>query len=160
MLAHICCFLSAFSLDGQNWTFSETEPFGGTVRFHGAPPITFSTRERPKFVFRQEEEEEEAEEEEEVDDDDDDDDGKANTPSARRPKMTWPVGLITGVSASCSPASASCCARCNRTTIGTYSPSTCSQCKHGWQHCENGHCYGGSKGGMDYTYTVFEPLTV
>lgn len=93
-------------------------------------------------------------------------DGTATTFTTReRPKLvfggpqhTVPIGLVTGVSAACSPPSAACCARCNRSTTGAPTPPTCSQCKHGWQHCEGGHCYGGSKGGMDYTYTVFEPL--
>ena len=33
------------------WTFSDTEPFGGTVRYTDGGSTTFSTRERPKFVF-------------------------------------------------------------------------------------------------------------
>eukprot|EP01052_Picozoa_sp_SAG31_P019787 SAG31_NODE_1459_length_8254_cov_4.297854_7_plen_144_part_00 len=118
------CTGHAYSDDGVAWTFSPTEPFGGTVHFTDESSITFSTRERPKFVY----------------------------------KRSTPIALITGVSASCSPPSATCCARCNRTTSGHYSAPTCSQCKHGWQHCEGGRCFGGSKGGMDYTYTLLEPL--
>jgi hypothetical protein len=52
--------------------------------------------------------------------------------------MTTPVALITGVSAACSPPSAACWARCNRTVSGSPSKQpagTCSQCKHGWQEC-------------------------
>lgn len=129
--AHNECFSGhAFSTDGMGWTFSSTEPFGGTVQFMGSghPPITFTTRERPKFLFKE------------------------------GTNHSVPIGLITGVSASCSPPSEQCCSRCNRTTLGSYSAATCSQCKHGWQHCQDGRCWGGSKGGMDYTYTVFEPL--
>jgi hypothetical protein len=82
-----------------------------------------------------------------------------------RPKFVYadkqhsvPIGLITGVSAACSPITEECCARCNRTVSGKFSNPTCSQCKHGWQHCDGGNCHGGSKGGMDFTYTFFEPL--
>ena len=142
LLYHVFCLLPyeakkecftghAFSADGERWTFSKTEPVGGEVDFSDGSQITFSTRERPKFVY-----------------------SDANN-------MTTPVALITGVSASCSPPSAACCARCNRTVSGAPSEQphgTCSQCKHGWQECYNGHCGGGSPGGMDYTYTVLQPL--
>jgi len=46
------CFSGhAFSIDGLDWTFSATEPFDGTVHFVEGSNMTFSTRERPKFVF-------------------------------------------------------------------------------------------------------------
>ena len=118
-------------MDGEQWTYSKTEPVGGTVAFSDGSSIAFSTRERPKFVY------------------------------ADSNNMTTPVALITGVSAACSPPSAACCARCNRSVSGAPSgqpQGTCSQCKHGWQTCTDGKCSGGSKGGMDYTYTVLQPL--
>lgn len=125
------CFTGhAFSADGQHWHFSQTEPVGGTAAFTDGSQISFSTRERPKFVYSDH-------------------------------HMTTPVALITGVSAACSPPSAACWARCNRTVSGSPSKQpagTCSQCKHGWQECHAGRCGGGSAGGMDYTFTLLQPL--
>lgn len=41
----------AFSMDGFTWTFSDVEPFGGTVNFTDGTSTTFSTRERPQVIF-------------------------------------------------------------------------------------------------------------
>jgi len=63
VLYHVYCLLPyakhkecmsghAYSTDGFNWIYSNTEPFNGTVTFtDGSPAITFSTRERPHVVF-------------------------------------------------------------------------------------------------------------
>jgi len=41
----------AFSADGFEWTFSDVEPFNGTVDFADGTATTFSTRERPQVIF-------------------------------------------------------------------------------------------------------------
>ena len=41
----------AFSMDGLVWTFSDVEPYGGTVRFADGSVKAFSTRERPQLHF-------------------------------------------------------------------------------------------------------------
>eukprot|EP00039_Didymoeca_costata_P033068 m.40577 g.40577 ORF g.40577 m.40577 type:complete len:362 (+) comp9681_c0_seq1:64-1149(+) len=40
-----------FSTQGHTWTYSEIEPFNGTVSHTDGTSTTFSTRERPKIVF-------------------------------------------------------------------------------------------------------------
>ena len=51
---HECASGHAFSRDGLEWTFSNRQPYSGTVTFtDGSAPITFSTRERPHVVFAQ-----------------------------------------------------------------------------------------------------------
>jgi hypothetical protein len=40
-----------YSRDGLTWTFSEVEPFNGTIRFEDGTRKTFATRERPQLVF-------------------------------------------------------------------------------------------------------------
>eukprot|EP01062_Namystynia_karyoxenos_P073626 TRINITY_DN70433_c0_g1_i1.p1 TRINITY_DN70433_c0_g1~~TRINITY_DN70433_c0_g1_i1.p1 ORF type:complete len:396 (+),score=114.56 TRINITY_DN70433_c0_g1_i1:86-1189(+) len=103
ILAHVYCLLPfaahkecysghAFSADGFNWTYSGTEPFNGTVRFADGSSRSFSTRERPKFVF-----------------------GDSDTARA------VPIAVITGVSPQpISPACDSCsegaCSQCKVTT--------------------------------------------
>jgi len=50
--AHKECYSGhAFSPDGFTWTFSDVEPFGGTVHFTDGSSTTFSTRERPQVIF-------------------------------------------------------------------------------------------------------------
>jgi len=40
-----------FSSDGFNWTFSDVEPYNGTVQFVDGTMTTFATRERPQIIF-------------------------------------------------------------------------------------------------------------
>ena len=88
-----CMSGHAFSRDGESWTFSNVEPFNGTVSFvGGSPPITFSTRERPHVVFAPED---------------------AN--------RTTPIGVTTGVSSqqpnpSCDACYKGACSQCKITT--------------------------------------------
>jgi len=50
--AHKECYSGhAFSADGFEWTFSDVEPFNGTVNFDDGTSTTFSTRERPQVIF-------------------------------------------------------------------------------------------------------------
>lgn len=50
--AHKECYSGhAFSADGFAWSFSDVEPFSGTVAFTDGTATTFSTRERPQVIF-------------------------------------------------------------------------------------------------------------
>ena len=46
--------MQVLSDSGLDWTFSRTEPFNGTVMYVDGGNTTFSTRERPKFVYSDE----------------------------------------------------------------------------------------------------------
>ena len=41
----------AFSLDGVEWTFSDVQPFNGSVAFTDGTAKQFATRERPQLTF-------------------------------------------------------------------------------------------------------------
>jgi len=41
----------AFSVNGLDWTFDQTQPFGGMVSFTDGTNKTFATRERPQLIF-------------------------------------------------------------------------------------------------------------
>eukprot|EP00656_Telonema_subtile_P035558 TRINITY_DN39534_c0_g1_i1.p1 TRINITY_DN39534_c0_g1~~TRINITY_DN39534_c0_g1_i1.p1 ORF type:complete len:372 (+),score=51.01 TRINITY_DN39534_c0_g1_i1:204-1319(+) len=49
-----CTSGHAFSEDGLSWVFGADEPFDGTVQFSDRTNTSFSTRERPHFLFRDE----------------------------------------------------------------------------------------------------------
>merc|ERR1711862_351522 len=62
ILYHVYCLLPysagkecssghAFSADVFAWTFSDIEPFNGSVAFSDGTSTTFSTRERPQVIF-------------------------------------------------------------------------------------------------------------
>ena len=95
------------TLAGIDWTFSKSEPFGGTVTYVDGGNTTFSTRERPKFVYSDE---------------------TMTRPVAVITGVSQAFGFVDGHV--CSKASKACCATCNHTVTGHYEPPTCSQCKH------------------------------
>lgn len=41
----------AYSRNGLDWTFSDVEPFGGTVQYTDGTNQSFATRERPQLTF-------------------------------------------------------------------------------------------------------------
>jgi hypothetical protein len=121
VLYHVYCLLPfaahkecmsghAFSRDGESWTFSNVEPFNGTVTFtDGSAPITFSTRERPHVVFAPED-----------------------------VNRTTPIGVTSGVSSqqpnpSCDACSQGACSQC-KVTAGRDWTYTVLQPFAGWSN--------------------------